>query len=308
MVAAHYESSGAAPVERDFAMIDDMAALKQAMEQMDAYDDAVAQAAKDSAARILSDAKLSFSKLAELIEQRRLLLSPKIVASIKRMDQPDMLGDSPFHEARYALRREGQSFRQIAEALEPNGGAAPALLHPIEMESEPAALGWLLYPLQHPVRFLVIALLAFMLFNTLRGFVGLGRQVSGHVADVSAARSGADATQSSASSSATPSAGSAAASAPAASAPAPSATAPAPATSAAVPLTLPPAAPAGAAPSTPNIDAKGAFPSNSAANDRLRMVQRALEDRTLAGLRRNSRLAGPCIHGAGGCYWGGGRY
>jgi hypothetical protein len=25
-------------------------------------------------------------------------------------------------------------------------------------------------------------------------------------------------------------------------------------------------------------------------------------------LRRNSRSAGPCIGGAGGCYWGGGRY
>ena len=66
-------------------MIDDMASLKQAMEQMDSYDDAVAQAAKDSAARVLSDGKLSFSKLAELIEQRRLLLSPKIGGRLKAM-------------------------------------------------------------------------------------------------------------------------------------------------------------------------------------------------------------------------------
>ena len=66
-------------------MIDDMASLKQAMEQMDADDIAVAEAAKDRAAQILSDAKLSFSKMAELIEQRRLLLRPKIVTSIKRM-------------------------------------------------------------------------------------------------------------------------------------------------------------------------------------------------------------------------------
>lgn len=285
-------------------MIDDMASLKQAMEQMDAYDDAVAQAAKDTAARILSDAKLNFSKLADLIEQRRLLLSPKIVASIKRMDQPDILGDSPFHETRYALRRERQGFRQIAEALELNSGAAPALLHQTEMESEPAPLGWLLYPLQHPVRFLIVALLAFMLFNTVRGFVGIGRQVVSHVADVSASRSGADATRSSASSPTTPSAGPAGASAPPASAPGSSATASAPTTN----PTAPPAAPAGAAASTPNLDTKGGSPAKPAASDRLRMVQRALEDRMSAGLRRNSRLAGPCVRGAGGCYWGGGRY
>ena len=66
-----------------FAMINDMASLKQAMEQMDADDTAVSQAAKDRAAQILSDSRLSFSKMADLIEQRRLLLRPKIVASIK---------------------------------------------------------------------------------------------------------------------------------------------------------------------------------------------------------------------------------
>src|ERR1051325_4438226 len=38
---------------RGFAMIDDMASLKQAMEQMDADDIAVAEAAKDRAAQIL---------------------------------------------------------------------------------------------------------------------------------------------------------------------------------------------------------------------------------------------------------------
>ena len=52
-------------------MIDDLVLLKQAIEQMDAEDPAVAQTAKDRAAQILSDAKLSFSKLAELIEQRQ---------------------------------------------------------------------------------------------------------------------------------------------------------------------------------------------------------------------------------------------
>ena len=127
-------------------MIDDMASLKQAMEQMDADDVAVAEAAKDRAAQILSDAKLSFSKMAELIEQRRLLLRPKIVTSIKRMDQPNTLGDAAFRDAGASLRREGQSFRQIAEALELNGGTAPryedtvhkgVVLHQMEMESEP---------------------------------------------------------------------------------------------------------------------------------------------------------------------------
>jgi hypothetical protein len=205
--------------EEVFAMIDDMASLKQAMEQMDADDAAVAQAAKDRAAQILSDSKLSFSKMAELIEQRRLLLRPKIVASIKRMDQPEMLGDAAFRDAGTSLRREGQGFRQIAEALELNGGASPRyeepvhrgeLLHQLELESEPGAsarlralnfaLRLVFYPFRHPIRFLVIALVAFMLFNTVRGFVGVGRQVSGYVADVSAARQRADSAMSSVSS------------------------------------------------------------------------------------------------------------
>jgi hypothetical protein len=95
-------------------MIDDMALLKQAMGQMDAEDPVVAQAAEERAAQILGDAKLSFSKMAELIEQRRLLLRPMIVANIKRMDQPGMLGDAAFRNAGSALRREGQSFRQGA--------------------------------------------------------------------------------------------------------------------------------------------------------------------------------------------------
>ena len=58
-------------------MIADMALLKKTMEQMDAEDPIVAQAAKDRAAQTLSDAKLNFSKMAELIEQRRLLLRPR---------------------------------------------------------------------------------------------------------------------------------------------------------------------------------------------------------------------------------------
>src|SRR5580704_17664859 len=99
-------------------MIEDMASLKLAMEQMDAQDPAVAEAAMHRAAHILSASKLSFSKMAELIEQRRLLLRPRIVASIKRMDQPGMLGDAAFRNTGSALRKEGQSFRQIAEAIE----------------------------------------------------------------------------------------------------------------------------------------------------------------------------------------------
>jgi hypothetical protein len=117
-------------------MIDDMALLKQAMEQMDAEDPAVAQTAKDRAAQILSDAKLNFSKMAELIEQRRLLLRPRIVAGIKRMDQPGMLGDAAFRDTGSALRREGQSFGQIAEAIELTD-RPPLRYEDLEQKSEP---------------------------------------------------------------------------------------------------------------------------------------------------------------------------
>ncbi len=111
-------------------MIDDMALLKQAMEQMDAEDPVVAQAAKDRAAQTLSDARLNFSKMAELIEQRRLLLRPRIVASIKRMDQPGMLGDSAFRDAGSALRkkvralsdcRSNRAYRQIRAPIRGDG-------------------------------------------------------------------------------------------------------------------------------------------------------------------------------------------
>jgi len=88
--------------------------------------------------------------MAELIEQRRLLLRPAIVARIKRMDQPGMLGDAAFRDTGSALRKEGQSFLQIAEAIEGTGRLAPGdrdqtsePLHPIasepfyQMASEP---------------------------------------------------------------------------------------------------------------------------------------------------------------------------
>src|SRR5947208_567914 len=72
-----------------------------------------------------SAAKCSLSNMCELSEQRRLLRRPRIVTSIKRMDQPDMLGDAAFRDTGASLRREGQSFRQIAEALELSGGTTP---------------------------------------------------------------------------------------------------------------------------------------------------------------------------------------
>jgi hypothetical protein len=337
-------------------MIHDMASLKQAMEQMDADDMATSQAAKDRAAQILSKSGLSFANIAEMIEQRRLLLRPKIVASIKRMDQPEMLGDAAFRDAGTSLRREGQSFRQIAEALEMNGGPAPrneepvrsrgdVLLHPMEIDAEPHVPRWLralafgtrifFYPLRHPIRTFVIALIVFMLFNTFRGFVGVGRQVSGYVADVSSARQRTDAAYSWVSSffnklrrpsqdvasplippapipspspteasSATPSAGPTVASAPPAATSTPQASPAAPpANEAAAPAT-PPASPPASRP-----DVRNSPSSTVASNNRLRtFAPRAFEDLMPTGLRRNSRSSGSCVGGVGGCYWGGTRY
>ena len=335
-------------------MIDDIASLKQAMEQMDADDVAVAEAAKDHAAQILSDAKLSFSKMAELIEQRRLLLRPKIVTSIKRMDQPDTLGDAAFRDAGASLRREGQSFRQIAEALELNGGTAPryedtvhkgVVLHQMEMESEPDGPDWpraptlvmrvVGYPFRHPIRFLTIALLAIMLFNGLRDFAGVGRRISGYVGDVSAARERADAAMSTVSSfvekriigpsqeAAGPPTSTAPTTSPSpANSPPPATPSTGPAVTSAPPTTAagssanesappvpPPAAAASPTAQTPRLDARGAPASNPAAKDRRQTVYpRALEDIMPARIRRNSRMAGPCIGGVGGCNWGGGQY
>ena len=334
-------------------MIDDMASLKQAMEQMDAHDVTVSQAGKDRAAQILSNAKLSFSKLAERIEERRLLLRPKILDSIRRMDQPDLLGDAAFREAGILLRRDGQSFRQIADAIELDGRPAPGFeepvrknepLYPIEMESEPGAPDWLsvlnlvarivFFPLRRPLRFLAIALPALLLFNALRGPGTVGQQVSGYFADVSAARQRADAATSWVSSfvdkltsrrtreaaapptpptsipsppaaepsspATTPSTGRVTASPPHATTPAPAANAP----------PVPPqAAPAAPPPPRPRLDERGVPPSNSPANDRHQAVRpRTFGDLMQEGFRRNSRMAGPCIGGAGGCYWAGGRY
>jgi hypothetical protein len=198
-------------------MINDMASLKQAMEQMDADDAVVADAAKDRAGQILSDAKMSFSKMADLIEQRRLLLRPKILSSIKRMDQPHGLGDAAFRDTSASLRREGQSFRQIAEALEVSGGtprqydnALQSRDEPYRMETEgepdgpvwpgaPMLVAYILgYPFRHPIRALTIALLVVLLFNGLADLTGFGRRMAGYVGDISAVRESTDAAMSSA--------------------------------------------------------------------------------------------------------------
>jgi len=190
-------------------MIDDMALLKKAMEQMDAEDPVVAQAAKDRAAQTLSDAKLSFAKMAELIEQRRLLLRPRIVAGIKRMDQPGMLGDAAFRDAGSALRREGQTFGQIAEAIERTGRPTSEYEDPVrkseplhEMPSEPGAPAWrralgfvvrlVFSPLRRRIWLLAIALLAALPLYAFRGFVAPGQQVSGYFDSVAAVRHSAD--------------------------------------------------------------------------------------------------------------------
>jgi hypothetical protein len=190
-------------------MIDDMALLKKAMEQMDAEDPVVAQAAKDRAAQALSDARLSFSKMAELIEQRRLLLRPRIVATIKRMDQPGMLGDAAFRDAGSALRREGQTFGQIAEAIERTGRPTSEYEDPVrrsepqhEMAGEPGAPAWrralgfvvrvVFSPLRRRIWLLAIALLAALPLYALRGFVAPGQQVSGYFDSVAAVRHSAD--------------------------------------------------------------------------------------------------------------------
>src|SRR5262249_26113134 len=285
-------------------------------------------AGKDRAAQILSDAKLSFSKMAELIEQRRLLLRPRIVASLKRMDQPEMLGDAAFRDAGSALRREGQSFRQIAEAIELNRVPEPRYEAPVqtseplyEMASEPGVRTWvrvanivarfLFFPVRRPLRFFVIALPFIVLLSILRG-VPIGQQISGFVDTIVGARERTDSVVSSfvdrrtsrqseqAAPSPTPSAPVPSPAAPPSPSPATPSTAPttawappapAPSASEAAPAAPPPAAPATPPASTPRLDARGA-PSKSAANDRQTVRPRTFEDLMPTGIRRNSRMAG----------------
>jgi len=337
-------------------MIDDMAGLKKTMDEMDAEDPVVAQAAKDRAAQTLSDARLNFSKMAGLIEQRRLLLRPRIVASIKRMDQPGMLGDAAFRDAGSALRREGQTFGQIAEALERTGGPTSEYgdrmrnSEPLEqMASEPDTPAWrralglvTRAVLRHRILSLAIALLAILLSYALPGFVSPGQQVAKYVDGIAAARRSTDQVLSSVSSfiherilrqsreaTAPPSPPAPIPSPPTASAP--PTTAPAPSASTSAPLAPPSAAPAppSAAPAdrpaaTPRRDARGDPPAKSAANcaagreDRYPCSRRstpfendrpsAVEDVIPERIRRKSHMAGPCIHGVGGCAWGGRQY
>ncbi len=333
----------------------------------------MALAAKDRAAQILGDAGLSFSKMAELIEQRRLLLRCRIVANIKRMDQPGMLGDAAFRDAGSALRREGQSFRQIAEAIELTGRPAPGYEDPVQQSeplqrtaSEPGNSAWrralalvrkiVFFPLRRRMLSLAIALIAILLLYALQGFLAIGEHVLGNSDGIAAIRHSAamssvdsfvnknilpqskEATVPPTSPApissppaaapsppfATPSAAPAAASAP-------RTTAPTPAANASADLAPSPAAPvapstarAGPPVSTPPRDAKGAPPSRSVANygaareDRYPSSRRdahpendrprAFEDMTSERMRRISRMAGPCIGGVGGRYWGGGRY
>jgi hypothetical protein len=308
-------------------MINDMASLKQAMEQMDAEDAAVAEAAKDRAAKILSDAGLNFTKLAELIEQRRLLLRPRIVSSIKRMDQPEMLSDAVFRDVSASLRREGQSFRQIAEALELSGGTAPRYGNtpnsdgPYQPATQPYgfwprtqafAIRMVGYPLRHPIRFLTIALLAVLLINGLRDVTGLGRQVTGYAGGVSAARERWDSVVSSVSSffekRLTPASKEAAApqtSGTPTPSPSPGNPPPSAAPSTGPAVTPTPPATTTVPPST------AAPPSRPAVKDRRQAAQtqrRTLEEWVPPEIRRRSRAVGPCVGGIGGCYWGGGHY
>ncbi|CAL75840.1 hypothetical protein BRADO1978 [Bradyrhizobium sp. ORS 278] len=333
-------------------MIDDMASLKQAMVQMDSEDATVAQTGKDRAAQILEASGLSFAKLAELIQRRRLLLPPSVLGRIKRMDQPGTLGDSAFRATWGVLRKEGQSFLQIAEALEVSGGLRPGddaeasalrqrtaqLSAEAAMDSDgrtpPTALTLALdivtFPLRHPIRFLTVAVLGLVLFYGYRGAVTLGQQVSS-LFDGAAARR--------ASSGAGPAPPASPAVTPSQTASSP-ATAPPPPASAATPSPIPaptepapadlaraPSPPAPAAPASPpasssrrdaRIGARSRFATEcGAARDgsstwsrRCPSVgderrPRAFEDMVPAAIRRDSRQAGPCIGGVGGCFWGG---
>jgi hypothetical protein len=302
-------------------MINDMASLKKAMEQMDAEDATVAEAAKDRAAKLLSDSGLNFSKLAELIEQRRLLLRPRIVANIRKMDQPEILSDAVFRDVSASLRKEGQSFRQIAEALELNDGTAPRyegtarrIDGPVRLW--PRALAFAMrtvgYPLRHPIRFLVVALLALMLLNGLRDFVGFGRRMTEYAGSVSAARGHWDAVTSSVryffeKRLTAPSQQAAAPPTSATPAP-PASTVPTPSPS---PANPPPSAAPSTGPAVKSVPpaTTAAPPSKPAAKDRRQAERtRTLEEIVPPEIRRDSRGGGRCTGGIGGCYWGGGHY
>jgi hypothetical protein len=105
---------------------DDKAAyLARLFVKMDAPGDNEALAAKQQVASLLTGAELSFGKIGEQIEQRRLLLSPDIVAAIKRIDLIGE-GDAAFIGTRKMLARAKLSFQHIAEALDASS------VHPTE--------------------------------------------------------------------------------------------------------------------------------------------------------------------------------
>ena len=300
-------------------MIDDIASLKHAMEQMDADDPTVAQAARDRATQILSNAGLSFAKIAELIEERRLLLRPRIVASIKRMDQPAGLGDAALRDTGASLRKEGQSFRQIAEALELGGPIAPKYekaahsgLHPVELEqerdvSDPSGAVSLVV---RSIQLLVLAGLIVVSVYALREFANGNWHLPGYRAGLGGTQRRAD--TGGAPAPAPAQQASPDASAPPASPPAGPTVQPVPPTTApsaneATPPAPSPTNPPAAMPpaSTPSRSP----PSASAANERPRTAHsRNFHDFMPDQIRRKSRLAGPCMGGVGGCYWGGGQY
>jgi hypothetical protein len=104
---------------------DKAAYLDRLFVQMDAPGDNEALAAKQRVASLLTGAELSFGKIGEQIEQRRLLLSPDIVAAIKRIDLKGE-GDAAFIGTRKMLARAKLSFQHIAEALDASS------VHPAE--------------------------------------------------------------------------------------------------------------------------------------------------------------------------------
>jgi hypothetical protein len=95
---------------------DSLAGLAALFVRMDSTDESAALTAKNEAARLLAAARMSFSAIAEQLEQRRLLIPPDLVAAIKRMDLPGE-GDAAFYGTRKLLGRAKLSFEHIARAL-----------------------------------------------------------------------------------------------------------------------------------------------------------------------------------------------
>jgi len=323
-------------------MLDNMASLRQAMEEMDAQDPAASLAAKDRAAQILKDNDLNFTKMAELIEQRRLLLRPKILASMKRMDH-EMLGEVSFRETGNALRREGQSFRQVADALELNRGLEPQHEDSLltsepshEMAIEPgrraplrAASGRtsiFFFPLRHPFWFFLIALAAVGLIYIVSSLGVTDRPRGDRTQAVVSATPSCPTPPCSASPSATPSATS---SATVAGTPPTTTSTPSPNAATSLPPTASPCPPTstssrdaygassstssrdayGASSSTSSRDAYGASSSKSTVNDCTEMRPAPIFGSLIPTRhRRDSTSAGQCVRGVGGCRWGGGQF